>query len=300
MINPEKFPGINREGSVLILVLLILALLIAVVTEFSYDVYTTTSGLYNWSSGVRLSELADSGADVAMEIFKENSAAISYTYPGVITVPVPLAGVDDSLRIEIVDEQARFNINSIIYPNGNDNTEAIERFRRLVSLLELDGDIVDALADWIDPDSEQRLADSEVGAKNAPFYTLEEILAVKGITEEVYRKIKPYITVYGDLAGRIDINTAGRINIMSLSGSIDSELAERVILYRDRSPLKSVTELKDVPGFKDLMNEIAGKYVVKSGYYRVRATASYGNIKRITDSVYSVTGKTKRIYYTLI
>jgi len=300
MRNPEKFPCINREGSVLILVLLILALLIAVVTEFSYDVYTTTSGLYNWSTGVRLSELADSGADVAMEIFKENSAAISYTYPGVITVPVPLAGVDDSLRIEIVDEQARFNINSIIYPSGNDNVEAIERFRRLVALLELDGDIVDALADWIDPDSEQRLADSEVGAKNAPFCTLEEILAVKGITEEVYRKIKPYITVYGDLAGRIDINTAGRINIMSLSESIDSELAERVILYRDRSPLKSVTELKDVPGFKDLMNEIAGKYVVKSGYYRVRATAIYGNIKRITDSVYSVTGKTKRIYYTLI
>jgi len=287
----------DRTGSVLVLVLLLLVFLVTVVSEFAYDIFISTSSLQNWYDGVRLRELADSGVEVAKEMINEERSRRSYTYPESITLPVTVPGIEDTLVIQITDEQAKFNINSLVFPNGNDNPEAINQFRRLLSLLDLDEAIADRLADWLDPDSLPRPGGDEDGAGNRKMFTLEELKSLKGIDQETYRKLSAHVTVYGDIAGRININTADPLNLMALHEAIDRTLAERLVQYREEAPLKSVSSLGNVPGFRDMITPLAGRYVVKSGVFGIMATANAGRVKREVQEVVDLNAGGKVLYY---
>ena len=75
---------------------------------------------------------------------------------------------------------------------------------------------VDAVADFRDPDREQRPAGAEDpdyaaagfahGAKDAPFGTIDELQQVLGMTREIYDRLAPNVTVYS--GRRIDPTVA--------------------------------------------------------------------------------------------
>ena len=56
---------------------------------------------------------------------------------------------------------------------------------------------------------------------------VSELRLARGMTDEVYDKIKDYLTVYSD--GRININTAGNIVLRVMSSDITEDLAQRII-----------------------------------------------------------------------
>ena len=68
--------------------------------------------------------------------------------------------------------------------------------------------LVDAIADFRDPDIERRPEGAEDpdyaeagfahGAKDAPFETVDELLQVLGMTRELYDRLSPNLTVYSD------------------------------------------------------------------------------------------------------
>ena len=64
--------------------------------------------------------------------------------------------------------------------------------------------------------------------KNAPIEVLEELLLVKGITPEIFNKIKPSLTIYG--AGAVNINTADEVVLRSIGMS--QELAGKIAHFR--------------------------------------------------------------------
>lgn len=290
------FDSTNHAGSVLLVVLLLLVFLITIVTEFSYDIYVSTSGVHNWQVGVRLRELADSAVDIAKITIEEEQRKRSYTYPETLTFPVLLQGVEDTLVVEIRDEQARFNINSLVFPNGNDNREAIEEFRRLLSLLDLDEEIADLTADWIDPDLIARPDGGEEVSQNRYFLTIDEFAASRWFKKEEIQRLLPYITVYGDMDGRININTAKKENIMALFPSIGEDAAEGVIKYREEHPFKSAQELRNVAGFENLLSSLSRRYVVKSSVFGIMATASDGRIRRKVEEVVDYSQGKKVLY----
>ena len=115
-------------------------------------------------------------------------------------------------RYGVEDEERRINLNT---------TPAIV----LERLLETTGglppreasDTAAAIEDWRDQDTDERQGGAErfyyqslsdaYDCQDGPFENIEELLLVKGITPEVYRRLAPWVTVYG--SGRINLNTAG-------------------------------------------------------------------------------------------
>ena len=94
-------------------------------------------------------------------------------------------------------------------------------------------EILWAIDDWTDGDSEvnhlgggiedaeYQTEDRDLHVKNAPFYSVEEIRLLKPMTEELFREIRPFVTVYPfdsriprmstqpiTPMGRINVNTA--------------------------------------------------------------------------------------------
>ncbi len=284
----------DRQGMALILTLLVLALITAMVAEFAYGVYTGTNSLHNWYDSQRLSVLAGSGMDMAVEFISEKSSMDSYTYPGSFEkiIENPSAGFDAKIIIRMEDENSKFNINTIVQPVGGLNAKEYNSFKRLLSNLSIDENVADYVADWIDRDSEERRRDSEQGAKNTWLYSVDEMLFIKGIDRPVYDKLLPYVTVYGKYdMNEININSAEKPVLMSLSDDMTEDLARRVMDFRKNSPFENISQLQKVAGFTSAVyNPISARITVKAKYFRVKASASSGGIQRIIEAV-AGTGK---------
>ena len=275
----------------LILTLMVLALITAMVTEFAYGVYAGTNTLNNWYDSQRLSVFANSGINMAAIFISGTLSSSSFTYPGFFDMDFenPTKDFEGVINLRIEDENSKFNINTIVYSNGTINEEAYNSFKRLLSNLSLETKIADYVADWIDPDTEWKLRDSEEGVKNAQLYSIDELLLIKGIDRAAYEKLSPYITVYGD--GLININGAEKPVLMSLSDNITDELAQRVVDYRKTIPFEDISQLQKVAGFDlTIYGPISARITVKGKYFYVKASAASGGIRRIIEAVIG-TGK---------
>ncbi len=293
----------SEKGMALVLTLLIMAMITAMVVEFVYGVYTTNAGLYNWREAQKLSLAAKSGISLTTKIISENQNRYSYTYPGSVEMPVEniLKGFSGKVVIRVVDENGKFNLNSLIWPNGTTNETAFDSFIRLLKNLNLDENIAYRVADWIDRDLEPRRRDSEEGAKNDYLDSVDELLLVKGIDSQAYDKLSPLVTVYGIeqvYNNLININTASRAVIMSLDDNITEALAERVINYRALEPFNGVSDLVRVAGFEGPLGQsLMNKITVKASNFRITSVAEEDRIKRVIECVIVVKGDAFLIGY---
>jgi general secretion pathway protein K len=279
------------RGFATILILMVMAIITAMVMEFAYASYTASLALSNWSDAQRLSLIARSAINLKTKELAEQQSRDSFTYPAKVEIPVEnlLQDFNGKVLIRIEDENAKFNLNALVLPNGATNTLAHETFKRLLKHLNLDDKIVDRVADWIDRDSEPRFRDSEEGAKNDYMDSVDELLLIRGIDAPAYEKLLPAVTIYGMggvSANLVNINTAPVSVIMALDENMTRELAERIINYRSLQPFKQVSDLVKVAGFEGSLGQsLMGRVTVKATQFRMTSIAEDNGIKRIIECV---------------
>ncbi len=282
---------VNQGGSALIVTLLIITILISLTVEFVYEVYIGTTALSNWSNAQKASLIAKSGQTLSSHYLGE-FGKFSYTSQREIYIPVVMDfGADTILTINIEDENSKFNINSIIYPNGLTNEEALSSLKKLLEYLNIDPSYALAIADWIDPDHEPRLRDSEYRAKNVYLWSVDELKLISELDEKIFNTITPFITVYGNGSNEININTAKLSVILSLHNGITETLAKRIIDYRESRPFENRAHLQRVSGMGAIGQQILGRINVKSSHFRVITKATVSDITRIIESVMDTSKK---------
>ncbi len=176
------------------------------------------------------------------EIFKENLLE-----SGHFTVSYDLKDKDGEkthILYGAMDEGSKININRV-------PKEALESLLKTLGEVEdiEASDIADAIVDWRDvdifpsingaEDDHYTSLDTPYECKDRDFEALEELLLVKGMTKDIFLKIKDAITIYGE--GRVNINTASFSTFYALGG--DESLAERIVEFRDGSD--------EIPGTED-------------------------------------------------
>lgn len=278
----------NADGMVLVVTLVLLAIITAVVVEFASAVYMSTAALNNWRVSQRLALVSEAGVAIASRTLVEKVRQHSHTYPGRLEIP-HLTAISDfggavSLRIE--DENAKLNINTLVFANGTVNRQAFEALVRLLGILDLDPAIADRVVDWIDPDTEPRLGNSEDNAKNRHFDTTDELGMLPGMTSSAYERLMPYVTVFGN--GAININGAEVPVLRSLSERIDREMAERIVKRRDDEPFEKTADIVRVAGFETLGTALMGSLTVKGTVFRITVTAAEDRVKKHTESVLEI------------
>ncbi len=216
-----------------------------------------------------------------------------------------------------VDEERKLNINQV-------EPEVLTRFFRVV--LSVDESLAQELAacivDWRDADSQLSIPTGSAEyfyysslpfsypAKNADFEVLEELLLVKGFSENVFEKIKDYVTIYG--SGRVNINTTTQVILFALG--LDEDLAAKIILYRmgpdglgqtpdDNvfvSQSEIVPKLSQFYAFSsaqiDQLNRIVSQYIaVGSNNFLIKSTAKLSGKNTLT--VFSVVNRDGKVLY---
>jgi general secretion pathway protein K len=97
-------------------------------------------------------------------------------------------------------------------------------------------------------------------------------LKVKGFTEDVFKKIKPHLTLVG--SEKINVNTAGPEVLMSLSSEMTEETASYIVDYRKGSPFEKVSDVKEVSGLaENIYFSMKSSLAVKSNFFRIHSLA---------------------------
>ena len=175
------------------------------------------------------------------EAFKE----IYLTNSGYFSVEHSAAAEEEESekRYGLIDEERKINVNTapvdvltrlFVGAGGGSDQEAKE--------------IAESIADWRDGDDEAMDNGAEsnyyeglaapYACKNANFNILEELLLVKGVTEEIFDHVKGYVTVYG--TGAVNINTADEAALQWLG--IGDDLAKEIVDYRNGQDGQGATE----------------------------------------------------------
>ena len=139
----------------------------------------------------------------------------------------------------IEDEQARFNINTLV---GSEI--AVTRFKRLCDNLEVDDSFIPALMDWIDVDFDIRYPDGmeenyqTYRVANREMADISELMLVEKVDQEIFEKLQPHITAL-PVPTTLNINTMSATVFESLGDDLD---ASKFIEERESEPYDSVEE----------------------------------------------------------
>ncbi len=289
----------SEKGIALVLTLMVLVLVSALVVEFAYGVYTTTSGLYNWRDSQRLSFVAKSGTSLAVKTISDNRALLTkYATQERYTFPVEniLGGFNGGVVITIEDENAKFNLNWLRSDRTNTRREAYASFKRLLDALNrlyavnLDERIADLVTNWLVKDSGLSRSQDEP-SKDAYMDSVDELLMIKGIDNETYQKLLPYVTVYA-LDERnpqiININTASIPVIMCFGVTRDQ--AEEILQKRRVAPF--------TPDNRGVLGaSLMGNVAFEPSNLRVTVTAEENKIRRILECVVSIGSSASTVKY---
>lgn len=277
----------NKRGLALIMVLWVVALLSVIALEFSYTMRTEVDIWSNYKDEIKSYFIARAGIERAIiELQRMKAVNVTSTEVKEDTVevkedavwrtdgtPHEIAFHEGNFKVIIEDEAGKLDINK----STEDDLGSL-----LVGLGVPAEDIdiiVDSIMDWRDKDDLHHLNGAEkeyyealpepYTCKNGDFDTIEELLLVRGMTRELYEKLKGKITVYS--TGRINFNAASPELLKVVIK--DDVLVSHLMEMRNKQPLSQ----------EELNAALAGHATklplgtTGSGFYTVKSSGQVNN-----------------------
>jgi len=295
--------GVRSErGMVLLVVLLVIALLATLLTEFSFSTLVDLRLAETFRDSTRGFYLARGGVTVGRMLLKQDTNG--YDAPNELwsqgLVNFPVGG--GYLSISGEDLSSRLNLNLLIDNQGNVDVVSMERFTILCELLGAeDPDLLtDSLIDWLDADNDPRPLGGEDNyylsranpypTGNGPLASLEELSLVRGFDATILERLTPHVTLYGTTS--INVNTASRevlTAVMAAGGTVslaEAEIAaDRILELREEGPIEDKQALKGLADLENLDYVINTFLDVSSHAFRIRSEAEVNDGRRTMTAV---------------
>jgi general secretion pathway protein K len=249
----------NDKGMALLIVLAIVALLSALLIEFSFSTLVDLRSVETFRDRAKAYYIARGGVEAARIILQEDRN--NFDHPSEFWGE-PLAGIpvgDGDVSLKIVDLSGRMNINFVGDGRGN----PLPGYHRFVALceevLQIDSGeartLADALVNWFYADTAVVTADDAYYNRQTPPYSrrgakltaLDELHLVRGFDEETITALRPFIRVVGDEP--ININTAPGEVLLAWQ---HSAAAGNVAIIFDRLDMDVLTQYRETMAFREL------------------------------------------------
>ena len=214
---------------------------------------------------------------------------------------------------QVLDMQACFNVNGV---TGEDKEAqaplSVRQFRNLLEQLEFDAyeaeQLSDALRDWIDDDSNvvssygvedayYESLDYPYQAGNQRILNISELRAIKGFTQVVYRKIRPYVCALPTSTLKINVNTIAvdKPEVLAgiFTGKLSLDIASSVLEQRPSCGWETTADFWALTAFKGLEMDATEKSSVdiKSSYFIALLQAEFASATIKVESVFKAESK---------
>lgn len=290
----------RQRGAAVIVAMLILALAAIAASQFSLRIHVQWRKLENaadldqarwvlraaeqWAAAVILDDSLQNSADHLGEAWARGMP------------PVEAEGfrVDGRIR----DQDGRFNVNNLVRAGRADATQ-LTIFRRLLANLRLPTELADAVADWLDADSEPlgpagaengyyHQLPEPVGCANRPIVNLNELLPVRGMNARLLSQLHPYVTVLPTYS-RVNVNTAAPELLAALSGNLGLDDAYALADQRDRAHFRNLGDLRNALGDGARLDERQISFA--SEYFLVTAQVRRARVGVGSQALYRRNGR---------
>jgi general secretion pathway protein K len=290
--------GGSERGIALLATMLAVALMTLLVVDFATTVTLGYRSAQNQADELKASYLARSGIGIGLAMLEQDSfhdAESPLPYDGLDEAwaqpipPIPLGG--GTVKVTIVDEARKFNINGLIDPQShNVNTEKEQILARLVELLGISSDVVPEIEDWIDSDSVESPGGAEESyyltlkppyePRNGPMPTIGDLRALKGMDDVTFLKLTNYLTVSQESG--ININTASPELITALRPEFadNPQLVKEIVTLRMIRPFTNITDVGNLPGVGQFINQISGLLTTRSNYFTIIGQGDFAGARR--------------------
>ncbi|MDD3762508.1 MAG: type II secretion system minor pseudopilin GspK [Nevskiales bacterium] len=215
--------------------------------------------------------------------------------------PVDYLPVDEgAISGRVIDLQGLYNLNNLGTPDPDEFQLQLKVFARLLSVIGVGDEfqaqgLASAIRDWIDADNEPTGFD---GAEDTEYMGIEipyrvpnqymasvsELLAVKGVTREIYDKLRPFVCAVPQTGVAVNVNTAPEPVLQALAAESRPEL-DQFIAERAQTPAESVQALYD-KGVFVAQDPGAGMLGVSSAFFMSQVTLSIGSSRLTLYSFY--------------
>jgi general secretion pathway protein K len=310
---------LNNRGIALITVILIISILVAVAIELNRSSRAAIYDAANLSDGIKLTYIAKSGFyGAAALLANSNNNYVTlrdnWAHAEMLSAQSQTLFTDGYFIATVEDEAGKIPLNKLVEDNSGIKDILIRLLRQPEFGLDerKANEIADSIKDWIDADnsvtgygaetSYYASLDPPYEAKNAQLDCIEELLMVKGITQEIFygTKEKPGLAqfVTADSDGFININTAPKMVLRALADGISAELADKMDEYRR----KEGSVLSNTDWFFEKMG-VTGEQKQKlnnlitfnSNYFKIISVGSMKNMEQSLSGVVKRSGKSVQI-----
>ena len=232
----------RQRGIALVLALWLTILLTVIASGFAFSMRSETLAARNALSLAQARAAADGALErTAYELTRPRVPNV-WTADGSVRtwsengVQYVVSAVDESSKVDLNSGNETLLKGLLIMIGGLDDVSASK--------------IVDAIADWRDPDDlrrangaeapDYRAANLTYGPANAPFETVGELARVLGVTPALYNRIAPSLTVFSRQPG-VNPTTAPRDVLLSIPGVsadvVDAYLERRREALANKLPM---------------------------------------------------------------
>ena len=200
-------PRRRARGIALMVALMLVALSTAIAAAIAFDTGLGLRRSQGASAQDQALALAGGAEAIAAEILVEDLAGgNAAVHPGQrwhnpIGPLEPAPGVRVAAQLE--DLQGRFNLNSLVTPDGRTDAVAVAVLRRLLQRLDLEPEWAERMADWIDADDQALPGGAEDATYSSampayrtagrPVTAVAELLALDGFGPERYARLAPFV-----------------------------------------------------------------------------------------------------------
>ncbi len=300
---PRQQPSAPRrqQGVAIITALLIVALAttisVNISTRMQLDIRRTANMITLDQAGYYISAAEDWSQRI-LKKDKASSTIDSLNENWAMALP-PLPVEGGSVQGSLTDLSACININALLNTKTNSVDKTMqERFARLFTNAGLKKPPTQAILDWIDDDLVTRNPDgAEDGyylnlphpyrTANTPLQSISELRLIKGFENpHILPALRNNICAYPDnnIASNININTASKEVLKSLSAKLTDQLADAIIKRRATKPFKN---LKDFTTFNHLGTIIKNTRDISfsSDIFLLRTQAIIGRANLVVYSI---------------
>ncbi len=219
----------------------------------------------------------------------------------------PLENMDKiSVSASISDLQGRLNLNNLFY-RGQVQTQWLNVYRDLLTLLKLPRSLADSLQDWMDRDntaSGSQGAEDEYylslkppyRAANAHLVQLAELKKIRGYTDKIISTLKPYVYVVNDMTA-VNINTADKIVLQAAMPDVSQKEILRIAQQQKTRTYQSIEAFMNQDSLKNTRID-KNLISVSSHYFKVNGHARINNYPMRLSSLIKrdIQGETTIIY----
>ncbi|WP_456384864.1 type II secretion system minor pseudopilin GspK [Desulfolithobacter sp.] len=300
----------DRSGMALLLALFTITFLVAVTLQFNRGVTFRLQGAVHFQETTRLDTMLLGGLNIAraalLADLKQNDFDSFHDgWASLDQDELTTLFSADLFELQIQDLSGRLQVNSLA--RSEEQRQIWIRFLSSgkfgIDSVDEAAALVDALADWVDPDSETRDQGAEnsyyaglspsYGCRNGPVRYPEELLLVRGMTAEIlygndeHSGIIDYLTITGQ-EGTININTAADLVLRALHPEMNEETVAGLIEFRqdpdNRELLADPAWYTSVPGMAGI-TLLENMVTIRSSWFRIGIRARSGEIERLGSGI---------------